>query len=136
MSDLKPVEYKILSIIEDRGVARVRFINPYRDSDADTINVDVERDVAIPFDEATGEADADEFKTRLDQHCLAQSNKMLIASKKTNKTGNAFSSILKMDKNIEVVKPTSPTKPIMTDGTEVKSPPKKKIVSKKKTSAK
>jgi len=99
---IKEVEYVIKEIITDRGVARVQFINPYKTGKKDDHNVDTEREVIIPIDEDTGKADADAFKNRLEQHAMAQSNKMLMKSKETKRSEAMFADILKMDKSILV----------------------------------
>lgn len=101
---IKSVEYKILSINEERGVANVRFTNPFKTGKDDSVNVDTEREIIIPIDDK-GVADAEEFKARLLQHSYAQYNKMEIGYKASINTTkkNAFADILKMDKGIEIV---------------------------------
>lgn len=104
MSELKPVEYKIISINEVKARARIKFINPYKKDDGDNINIDHERDVSIPM--IDGEADVDLFKSILEQLASAQSNKMLITLKKSTETKeDAFKGILDLDKNITIETP-------------------------------
>ena len=136
ISTVKAVEYKILSINEDRGVAKVRFVNPFRNGKDDETNVDTEREVVIPIND-DGIADTELFKVRLEQHALAQYNKMEINAKSASKSEvdkkKAFADILKLDKNIEIVNDAAPTKNTTVDP----EPEEKPTASKKaKTSSK
>jgi len=101
MNELKSVEFNVLSINVDKAVARVKFTNPYKLSDEDEINIDHERDVAIPLVE--GVADVDAFNSILDQLANAQSNKMMLSLEKSklNKS-TAFADLLKKHKDVEI----------------------------------
>lgn len=101
MSELKEVKYEILEVHVDKGLAKVKFFNPYREDDKDEVNIDHERLVKIPVKD--GAADAEAFEEQLQQLSRAQSNKMLLVKENNKIAGEAaFASIIKMGKNVSI----------------------------------